>query len=147
MEFFWNLEPNTTYELGISATDDWGNESERTTTTITTLDYYTLSTAATGGDIINETSKTEFIEGETAQLTAVPDAGYTFTSWSEDACAGANSCTLVMDESKTVTANFTPIPAITWTTIAQEGKSFRVARNSIVRYGAGTKWVERTVPT
>ncbi|MDX6515380.1 MAG: trimeric autotransporter adhesin [Gaiellaceae bacterium] len=45
--------------------------------------------------------------GSTVVLTAYPTNGFTFTSWSGDACAGqGNPCTLTMTANTLVTANF-----------------------------------------
>jgi hypothetical protein len=45
-------------------------------------------------------------QGTSVTLTAIPDSGYTFASWS-GACSGSTTtCTLSMTAAKTVTANF-----------------------------------------
>ena len=45
--------------------------------------------------------------GDIAIVTATPSAGFTFDRWS-GACSGTGGCTVMMDSSKTVTANFIP---------------------------------------
>ena len=40
-----------------------------------------------------------------ADLTAIPNAGYTFTGWTGD-CSGAGECTVTLDADRSVTANF-----------------------------------------
>jgi uncharacterized repeat protein (TIGR02543 family) len=43
-------------------------------------------------------------------LTAVPDAGHVFTSWSGSWCSGTGlTCNVTMDAAKSVTATFTPL--------------------------------------
>ncbi len=54
-----------------------------------------------------------FDGGKNVILTAVPDAGYTFTSWLDDCTGTAPTCTVKMDAAKTVTALFANIPAFT----------------------------------
>lgn len=60
-----------------------------------------------------------FGRGQTVTLTATPTSGYTFDGWS-GACAGTGPCTLTLDDSKVVTANFSgtfvPPPSTTTTT-------------------------------
>ncbi len=47
--------------------------------------------------------------GKTVVLTAMPAAGYKFTEWTGGACSGTtNPCTVVMNESTNVFANFAP---------------------------------------
>ena len=50
----------------------------------------------------------DYTPGSTATLTATAEPGYAFTAWSGDASGTANPLSLVMDNSKTVTANFAP---------------------------------------
>jgi N-acetylneuraminic acid mutarotase len=49
-----------------------------------------------------------YLSGSVATLTAVPDPGYIFTSWTGDASGTENPLTLVMDSDKTVGATFAP---------------------------------------
>ena len=46
-----------------------------------------------------------YVLSDTVTLSADPDPGYTFLGWSGD-CSGTDSCTLTMDASKSVTAEF-----------------------------------------
>ena len=47
--------------------------------------------------------------GTTVTVTATPNAGYQFDSWSGD-CTGTGTCSVVMNGNKSVTATFTAIP-------------------------------------
>lgn len=47
-----------------------------------------------------------FSKGVVVNLNATPNIGSTFTGWSGTSCAGAGVCSLSMDASKSVTANF-----------------------------------------
>jgi pectate lyase len=66
---------------------------------------YTLTTIATHGSVLRNPNQAVFDSGATVQLTAVPDAGYHFTTWSGDASGSANPLSLLMNGNKTVTAN------------------------------------------
>jgi uncharacterized repeat protein (TIGR02543 family) len=49
-----------------------------------------------------------FFENRIVEIFAYPRENYKFTGWSND-CDGTESCSIIMDENKTVTANFDPI--------------------------------------
>lgn len=53
----------------------------------------------------------DYAQNTSVTLTATAASGYTFSSWSGDACAGSASptCTVTMNAAKTVTANFTTV--------------------------------------
>ena len=75
--------------------------------------FYRLFTNATNGSI-TKTPEGSFgldmyLEGTVVTLTAVPASGYQFVNWSGDASGTANPTTVLMNKSKTVTANFTII--------------------------------------
>jgi endo-1,4-beta-xylanase len=48
----------------------------------------------------------EYVEGTTVTLTAVANSGWVFSSWSGSLTGSQNPARIVMDSSKTVTANF-----------------------------------------
>jgi uncharacterized repeat protein (TIGR02543 family) len=52
-----------------------------------------------------------FVAGTTVTLTAVADAGYTFSGWTGEGCTGTAECKIVFDGSATVWAQFTPVSA------------------------------------
>jgi hypothetical protein len=62
----------------------------------------------TGIDCGN-TCSAEFPAGSTVELTALPSGGSTFTGWS-GACTGTGSCSVQMNGSRSVTAEFTATP-------------------------------------
>jgi len=68
---------------------------------------YTLSATATHGSVTKTPAKASYDQGETVTLTATPDTGYSFSSWSGDASGTSPSTTVLMDRNKSVTANFT----------------------------------------
>ena len=74
-----------------------------------TLNAYTLNITATNGSVVKNPSQTTYNHGTSVQLTATPNAGYTFTSWSGDATGSTNPLTVSMTSNKNITANFTAI--------------------------------------
>jgi uncharacterized repeat protein (TIGR02543 family) len=50
--------------------------------------------------------------GSNVIITASPNTGYTFTSWSGDASGSINPLTVTMNANKNITANFTLIPPV-----------------------------------
>jgi len=76
---------------------------------------HTLTVLCTGqGSVSPQGCGTTFIykSGSKVTLTAAPFSGYQFAEWS-GACDGALECVLIMNEPKTVTAIFSPIPTAT----------------------------------
>ena len=51
-----------------------------------------------------------FAQGSTVTLTATPDSGFAFQSWSGD-CSGSGSCVVSMSAARSVTASFAPLSA------------------------------------
>jgi len=72
----------------------------------TSPNTYTLTTTAANGTITQSPNKATYSYGEAVTLTAVADAGYTFTGWSGDATGTSASVTVTMDGNKSVTAGF-----------------------------------------
>lgn len=68
---------------------------------------YTLTVSVDGpGAVTKDPDRTQFDHGETVRLTAVPDPGADFETWSGDAGGSENPLDLLMDGNKSVTANF-----------------------------------------
>ena len=80
------------------------NFSNRTTLQVFTRGLGSISGLADQGS---------YSVGNTANLTAVPAAGWQFSHWSGDATSTQVAHSLVMSESKVVTANFI-LPVATW---------------------------------
>lgn len=68
---------------------------------------YTLNVTAVNGTVLKDPNQIAYNSGATVQLTATPDAGYTFTSWNGDATGSVNPLTVIMNADKNITANFT----------------------------------------
>ncbi|MDB5031545.1 ice-binding family protein [Mucilaginibacter sp.] len=79
------------------------------------LNTYTLNTTAlpaAGGSVTKTPNQPTYNYGTTAQLTATPNAGYIFSSWSGDASGSVNPLTVTMTSNKNITANFTATVAL-----------------------------------
>jgi len=68
----------------------------------------TISTS-TGGTTNPSPGDYTYDEGTEVTITAIPESGYEFSSWSGDASGAANPIAITMDEDKSVKANFTAI--------------------------------------
>ncbi|WP_370088027.1 Ig-like domain-containing protein [Ekhidna sp.] len=75
--------------------------------TATFVPIYTLTTSVNGeGSISINPSGGAYKEGTVITLTAIPDSGNQFESWSVDASGTESQITVTMNSNKSVTANF-----------------------------------------
>lgn len=79
------------------------------------LNTYTLTANAVNGTVAKTPDLARYNHGSSVVLTATPATGYVFSSWSGDATGTTNPLTVSMNGNKNVTANFTAIPANTYT--------------------------------
>ena len=70
------------------------------------INMYVLNVTALNGTVAKNPNQTTFSHGTSVQLTATPNSGYSFTSWSGDAAGTTNAATIIMTSDKNVTANF-----------------------------------------
>jgi VCBS repeat-containing protein len=79
-----------------------------TTVTATfTQNQYTLTTNVVGsGTVTKVPDKTTYVYGESVELTAVPAAGWTFSSWSGGTTGSISPVTITITGNTTVTATF-----------------------------------------
>jgi len=70
---------------------------------------YTLNVTAVNGAVVANPQQATYNSGSSVILTATPNTGYTFTSWSGDATGNVNPLTVTMNSNKNITANFTAI--------------------------------------
>jgi len=70
---------------------------------------YSLNVTAVNGTVVKNPNLVKYNMGSTVQLTATPNSGYKFTSWSGDATGSTNPLTVLMNANKNITANFTLI--------------------------------------
>jgi uncharacterized repeat protein (TIGR02543 family) len=118
-----------TYQLRAVAIDDLGATSTSTVVTVTVLSsgtpavWYTLTTAVNpaNGGTVSPASGT-YLAGSQIQVTATPNANYTFANWSGDASGTNPTVTITMDANKSITANFTYVsPANSSPTVSITG--------------------------
>jgi len=83
--------------------------------TIEAPNTFTLNVSAENGSVVKDPDQQGYIEGTQVILSAIPAEGYVFSSWSGDATGSDNTLTVTMDSDKNITANFTAIPAGTFT--------------------------------
>jgi uncharacterized repeat protein (TIGR02543 family) len=76
---------------------------------------YTLWINSVNGTAFRTPNQTAYSPGSNVSINATPLPGYYFTGWSEDASGTTNPISVVMDRNKSVTANFAPVPASTYT--------------------------------
>ncbi|MBJ7881500.1 InlB B-repeat-containing protein [Gelidibacter salicanalis] len=68
---------------------------------------FTLNVTAVNGTVAKNPDQQNYNNGAIVVLTATPDNGYEFTSWSGDASGTNNPLTVTMNSDKNITANFT----------------------------------------
>jgi hypothetical protein len=90
--------------------------SDKTINAVFTQGQFALVTNVTGsGSITRNPDQATYSSGTSVTLTAVPAAGWSFTSWSGDASGSTNPVIVLMNAGKTVNALFTqnnPKPAV-----------------------------------
>jgi uncharacterized repeat protein (TIGR02543 family) len=62
------------------------------------------------GTVAKDPAQATYHYGDVVQLTATPDAGWTFANWSGDATGTANPVSVTMNGNRSVTANYTAKP-------------------------------------
>ncbi|MBS4028932.1 MAG: InlB B-repeat-containing protein [Ignavibacteriales bacterium] len=70
------------------------------------INTYSLTINAENGSVSANPSENEYEHGSMVELTATAENGYHFVDWSGDLTGTENPDTLLMNEDKTVTANF-----------------------------------------
>ena len=109
------------------------------------IDTYTLTVIAVNGTVVKNPDQAAYNSGTSVQLTAIPNAGYTFTSWNGDASGSANPLTVVMNSNKTITANFTAV-VNTYTLIVNAVNGTVVKDPDQAAYNSGTSVVLTATP-
>jgi uncharacterized repeat protein (TIGR02543 family) len=87
---------------------------------------YTLTTnvsPSSSGSVTKYPNKSSYSDGESVQLTATANSGYTFSGWSGNASGSTNPITITMNSNKSVTANFTAITKPTVSIVASDSSA------------------------
>jgi formylglycine-generating enzyme required for sulfatase activity len=67
---------------------------------------HSLTVTAVDGSVTRSPGQASYNHGDTVTLEAVPNAGYSFTNWTQDLSGSANPARLLMEADKSVTAGF-----------------------------------------
>jgi len=112
--------------------------NKNVTATFTAVPTYTLTTNVVGsGSVALNPPGGTYNAGTVVTLTATPDVGFQFSSWSGDLTGATNPTTITMDANKNVTATFTAIPTYTLT-VNTVGSGSVVLNPAGGTYDAGT---------
>ena len=113
---------------GTSAATSVTMNSNKTVTANFGINTYTLTVIAVNGTVLKVPQQTTYNYGTVVNLTATPNSGYNFTSWTGDASGSSASTSVTMNSNKTVTANFTAVVVNTYTlnVIAVNGTVLKV---------------------
>jgi uncharacterized protein (TIGR03437 family) len=97
------------------------------TASFTTQYQLTISASTPAGGTVTPASGGFYTSGAVEPITATPNSGYIFTSWSGSvANATSTSTTVTMSAPETVTANFSAVPAGVTIQTSPEGLRFSV---------------------
>lgn len=102
------------------------------------LNTYTITTTATNGTVVNSPSLVNYDYGSTVLLTATPNAGFTFTSWTGSVSDTTNPLTILMTSNKNIAANFTAIPPNTYSLNVTSVNGSVVKDPSLTSYTIGS---------
>lgn len=97
-------------ELSISFSTDVDNAKVSAIEVLESVSpQYTIATSVSGeGSVTKDPDQAGYLEGDVVELTAVPDSGWTFDSWSGDVTETQNPASLTVTGDMTVTATFLP---------------------------------------
>jgi len=101
---------------------------------------FTLTTSSTAGGSVNIPGG-EYIQGEKVILRAIPDSGFSFTSWSNGSTD--NPVTITINANTTITANFDAIP--TYEIVVSAGEGGTVSTNG-GQYSEGSEFSVTATP-
>ena len=101
------------------------------------INTFQLNVTAINGTVAKIPNQVSYNSGATVQLTATPNVGYTFTSWSGDATGTTNPLTVTMNSTKNITANFIAIAStFTLNVTAVNGTALKVPNLATYTNGA-----------
>jgi peptidoglycan/xylan/chitin deacetylase (PgdA/CDA1 family) len=139
------LNYSTSYQWYAVATDPDGISRQSDIWNFTTApEAYTLTVTSSpiGGGSVTLNNTGPYYYGDKVQLTAVPNLGWSFSSWSGDISGSTNPSVITMTSNKSVTATFSQLEYTLDVTVSPpEGGS--VNRNNTGPYHYGD-WVRLT---
>ncbi|NLW84237.1 MAG: cadherin-like domain-containing protein [Phycisphaerae bacterium] len=128
------------FTVTFSVSDGKGGTATATVSiTVNPPPDYILSISSANGSVTKRvngvvTTATSFAHGTVVSLTAAPNTGYTFASWSGSVTSTNNPVSITMDGNRSVTANFTPIAVPTYTvTFNLDGKGTRTGGGALTQ--------------
>jgi len=88
---------------------------------IAVANTFTLNVTALNGKVLKNPDQLNYLNGTAVILTATPDQGYSFSSWSGDANGNSSPVTVNVNANKNVTANFTLMPVVSCPVVVDLG--------------------------
>lgn len=83
--------------------------------TYTITKEFTLTIVSAHGTVAKNPDQATYHEGDVVQLTAAPNAGWSFANWTGGLTGSANPGSVTIHGNTSVTANYTPTPTHTFT--------------------------------
>lgn len=90
---------------------------------VSILINYTLNTNGINGTVSENPNQSAYNNGDVVIITAIPNLGYEFDSWSGDATGIDNPMNITMNANKNIVANFTLLPIVSCPTTIELGLS------------------------
>jgi hypothetical protein len=120
------------------------NGNKSVTANFVAVPTFTMATSTSNGAIILNPPGGVYNAGTVVTVTANPNVGYAFGSWSGDLSGSVNPTNITMNMNKSVTANFVPVPTYTLTTSATNGSITLNSPGGI--YNSGTVVTVTAIP-
>ncbi len=115
---------------------------------------YTLTIISAHGTVTKDPDQATYTYGQGVTLTAVPDTGWSFASWSGDATGTANPVIVTIDGDKSVTANYAQNQyaisgnaGVTGTTITYTGGSTTAGTGGAYSFNVPSGWSGTVTPS
>jgi len=102
--------------------------SDKSVTAIFALTY-NLTTSVEGSGSVTPNTSNPHASGSAVLVTAVPDSGWAFSSWSGDLLGNTSPATITMNDNKSVTATFTQDVYTLTTSVEGSGAVFTNTSN------------------
>jgi uncharacterized repeat protein (TIGR02543 family) len=85
------------------------NANKTISATFAGVNEFSLTATSLNGHVTLNPPGGAYSSGTWVRLTATPNSGYVFSSWSDSASGRADTVSVLMNHSKVVTANFSPV--------------------------------------